>query len=161
MSDCKISQNMEFGDIIIWIIALLSLIFSVFNSSRKKRKEREEAARCTRTSPQHTHNEVESDDDWWLKPSTAPIPTAKMPPKPYVRKEFQSSLDLINSYDEDSSSEDAAFGKKRGRKNIYEKRRKSHTDRAVHPLLKDLLNDSGTHELKKGLIYGEILQRRY
>ena len=153
---------MEIGNLIYLILGVLFLVFQIFNSSNKKKqqKEQEEAAR-QKTGSQRTHHEEESDDDWWLKPSTTPIPTAKMPPKPYVRKEFQSSLDLINSYDEDSSSEDAAFGKKRGRKNIYEKRRKSHSERAVHPLLKDLLSDSGTHELKKGFIYGEILQRRY
>jgi type II secretory pathway pseudopilin PulG len=158
LSDYKINQNMEFGDIIFLLLGAVVLLFSFFNNSRKRKQqqEQEEAAR-QRTDSQHTtYSKAESDDDWWLKPSAPSMP-AGIPPKPYVRKEFQSSLDLISSYEDG----DSAF--QGGSESIYEKRggRKIRRTATVHPLLQDLISDSGTEELKKGLIYREIFERKY
>ena len=149
---------MDSGTIIYLILGAVLLLFNLFNSSskRKKQKEQEEMAR-QRTDSQRHYDEAESDDDWWLKPSAPPVPTS-IQPTPYVRKEFQSSLGSAASYGEESS----VFAQ-RSSESIYEKRgsRKMRRAATVHPLLHDLLHDSGTDELRKGLIYGEILQRKY
>ena len=148
---------MDSGTIIYLILGAALLLFNLFNSSNKRKKQREqqEAAR-QRTESQPSYSEAESDEDWWLKPSTQSIPKG-IPSTPYVRKEFQSSLGSAASYGEESSA--FAQGSSRG----IEKRggRKIRRAATVHPLLKDLLNDSGTDELRKGLIYSEIFQRKY
>ena len=147
---------MDSGTIIYLILGAILLLFNVFNSSnkRKKRQEQQEAAR-QRTDSQNHYDEAESDEDWWLKPSAQPTPTG-IPPTPYIRKEFQSSLGSAVGY-----GEEPAFAQ--GSSRNIEKRgsRKIRRVATMHPLLKDLSSDSGTDELRKAVIYGEILQRKY
>ena len=154
MSDCKITKNMGPGDIIFLVVAALSLMFSLINSSNKQKKRREEQEKVRQRTNNQTPNKAESDEDWWLTPST--VSKSKVPP-PYVRKEFQSSIGSMN-YGEESSS----FNQPSSGRNI-EKRggRKITRASSIHPLLSDLMSDSGATELKKGFIYSEILQRKY
>ncbi|MDR0334151.1 MAG: hypothetical protein LBI15_11920 [Dysgonamonadaceae bacterium] len=157
---------MEFGDLIYFILVIAFMVLGFFNDARKrkKRKMEREASTSHQDSQKQSENQhkVEDSDDWWRNlPKTPPIPTTKKP-TPYVRKEFQSSLDLVTNFEGESSLKDSIFVQDAAFTNIYEeKRRRKQSPPLVHPLVRDLLNDSGNKELKKGLIYGEILQRKY
>jgi hypothetical protein len=157
---------MEFGDLIYFILVIAFMILGFFNDARKrkKRKMEQEASAPHQNSQKQPKNQhkVEDSDDWWKNsPKTPPIPTTKKP-APYVRKEFQSSLDLVTNFEGESSLKGSIFVQDPAFLNIYEQKRKQkQSPPPVHPLVRDLLNDSGNKELKKGLIYGEILQRKY
>ena len=142
---------MDSGTIIYLILGAALLLFNLFNSSNKRKKQKEEQEKARQqTTNQHTNNKV--DEDWWLKPSPSTIPKV---PSAYVRKEFQSSLG--SGYGEESPAFESSS---RGN---YETRggRKITRASSVHPLLNALANDSGTDELRRAVIYSEILQRKY
>ena len=149
---------MEIGNLIYLIIGLVILVMNVVGSSNKRKKEQEkqEAKRQQSTSipPVRT---TESDEDWWLNPSPSSIPkTPKgIPATPYVRKEFQSSLGTLSNYAESSFERPSSRN--------FEKRgsRKIKRVANVHPILHDLVNKSGTNELRKAFIYSEIFPRKY
>jgi uncharacterized protein YneF (UPF0154 family) len=157
---------MEFGDLIYFILVIAFMILGFFNDARKrkKRKMEQEASISRQNSQREFENQKKTDDlvDWWKNlPKTPPVPATKKP-APYVRKEFQSSLDLVTDFEGESSLKDSIFVQDPAFLNIYEQKRKlKQSPPPVHPLVRDLLNDSGNKELKKGLIYGEILQRKY
>ena len=174
MWDCKINQNMEIGDIIFYLLGILFLVFSFFNSTRKrKRREMEQEEAASKRDFQHEYDnqrhEADDEEDWWMKPSSPQpqVKTSTVAPA-YVKKEFQSSIDLATDFTKESSLrgsifvDDGNFGtnvstitpEKRGS-------RKVRKPAVVHPLVRELVNEPGTEELKKGLIYSEIFQRRY
>jgi hypothetical protein len=157
---------MEFGDLIYFILVIAFMILGFFNDARKRKKRKlEQEASTSHQNPQkqsENQYKVESSDDWWRNlPKAPPVSTTKKS-APYARKEFQSSLDLVTNFEGESSLKDSIFVQDAAFTNIYEeKRRQKQAPPSTHPLVRDLLNDSGNNELKKGLVYGEILQRRY
>jgi hypothetical protein len=156
---------MEFGDIIYFLAIVVLMILGFLNDYRKRRKRQQEKATSAPYDDfqRQVENQKRADDldDWWnAKPVLPPPPTVKAPPV-YVRKDFQSSIGSAASYEGQSSLGQSAFAQGANFENFYERRRQGQTVTTVHPLLQDLLNDSGTEELRKGLIYREILQRKY
>jgi len=96
------------------------------------------------------------------------------------RPVFQSSLDLAtdfskqsslkssifvfdaeSSYDFESDSIDISAMLVSYKEKDSEETMKEIRGSSFHPLIKGLLGDAGNDELKKGVIYGEIMQRRF
>jgi hypothetical protein len=154
---------MEFGDIIYFLLIVVFMILGFLNDYRKRRRRQQEkeASAPYDDFQRQFENQKKADDldDWWNAKPAQP-PTVKAPPV-YVRKDFQSSIGSAASYEGQSALGSSAFAQGANFENFYEKRRQGQTATTVHPLLQDLLSDSGTEELKKGLIYKEILQRKY
>ena len=167
MSGCKINQNMEFGDIFYFILILLFAILGFFNESNKKKKLKQQ-------NSEEDFRPIISDesDEPFLH---HPLPqTRDLPPavphqaQKTARPEFRSSLDLVTDFTKLSSLKDSIF--------VYdaddsfaqsasdtgmEQETLSETNSSLHPLVAELIGEGGEDALKKGLIYGEIMQRKY
>lgn len=104
------------------------------------------------------------------------IKRKEMPPPPPVdrpvasgRREFQSSIDLVSIHEDKTIPSSYTFDydvnsfyeKDEDSPDLTEDAREEKIKREVHPLIKELKGDTGREELKKGLIYGKIMQRKY
>jgi hypothetical protein len=87
-----------------------------------------------------------------------------------VNKDYRSSLDLVTDFDKQSSLKgsifvydaDSSFAQEADSSDMYEEEATAvYKKDSVHPLVEDLMGDSGINELKKMVIYSEILQRKY
>ena len=174
MSGCKINQNMEFGDIIYFILLLFFVILGFFNDSRKK-KQREQVE--AQQLPEVEFPPIVEDDNDKELFSTMkdtnynnlhpPIPTTYSAKERYDN--FQSSLDLVSIHEEPSTLSSYIFDYDLN--SFYEVdvdsldatdiAREEKSEKLLHPLLQDLKSYAGGKELKKGLIYAEIMQRKY
>lgn len=168
---------MESGDIIYFILLVFFAILGFFNDSRKKKQQKQWEAQ--------NRPEVESrpffDEEREVIPSQPQVRRRKVslpPPVPAaysgaeVHREFRSSIDLVSIHDEQSSRPGYSYDYDAG---SYEKDPDSpdiadtyHGNSeekvvkgSLHPLIRELREEAGREELKKGLIYGEIIQRKY
>lgn len=157
---------MEFGDIIYLILLLAFFVFGIFNDSKKKKKK-------ISKSTQPVNLEEEFRDvfrEVFQKPQKQPVP----PPTPKVVKsksqparpamasarstrwEFQSSLGLVTDFEGESSLKDSMFASER-----FDNRPEMEAGETVHPILEQLRSKDGQSEIRKAVIYSEILNRRY
>lgn len=167
LSGCKINQIMESGDIIYFILLLFFVILGFFNDSRKKKNMQQQNEKGSGPFID------DSDDEPILRRLSLPKKTASTtttPPAPpvYVRPEFRSSLDLVTDFegvsslkgslfvhdDDDSFAQDAV-------KEYDFKEDSSKNMSSLHPLVAELAGEAGEEALKRGLIYGEIMLRKY
>lgn len=178
LSGCKINQNMEFDDIIYFILLVFFMILGFFNDSRKKKdKQKQQSEEHSRP-----YFDVPEEDipPRWLEPNV--LEKTKTPPLPPVsiveegRTAFQSSMDLTTDFAKESSLKssifvfdaDVSYDKDPDTLDIAEmadsylqKTTDGEKRGSPHPLLGDLYGDAGRKELIKGLIIGEIMQRKY
>ena len=169
----KINQNMEFGDIIYLIILLFFMILGFFNDSRKKKnkQEREAGKNAVPFPEERIETILQTIEHEKKKRQTTihpPIPAAYSGKD--VHKTFQSSMDLVTDFEGQSSLKssifvydaDSSFAQDSDASDIFNKKASATGLRTVvHPLIADLMGDGGREELKKGLVYGEILRRKY
>lgn len=165
IGSAKLHQNMDSGTIIYLIIGAALLLFNFINSSNKQKKRREQEEVARQSTEYHreyeTSGETHDADDWWRQMPPTPVASPPYIPSP-VRKEFQSSLDLVANFDGESSLKSSIPVQDSGFANVYEtKRRRKQSPPPMHPLVRDLLNDTGTDELRKGLVYSEILKQKF
>jgi hypothetical protein len=166
---------MEFGDIIYFILLVFFMILGFFNDSRKKKNKQKESGGNTKpvdeaideTFFQKMERQRNSRMD--KKKTTPPA----LPPAYSgrdVHTQFQSSMDLVTDFKKESSLKnsifvfdaDSSFAQESDFSDAPDKRVSAvQKDTSLHPLVADLFGDGGLEELKKGLIYGEILQRKY
>ena len=154
---------MESGDIIYFILLVFFMILGFFNDSRKKKQQKQ--AEAQRQAEAQQLPEVE----FAQNPKTLPPPL----PTTYSAKErydnFQSSLDLVSIHEEPSTLSSYIFDYDANSfyeidldsPDLPEIAREDKSGKLSHPLLQGLRSDTGREELKKGLIYGEIMQRKY
>ena len=157
---------MEFGDIIYLILMLAFFVFGIFNDSKKKKKK-------ISKSPQPVNLEEEFRDvfrEVFQKPQRQPIspPTPKtvknenrlarpaMASARSTRWEFQSSLDLVTDFEGESSLKGSMFASER-----FDNHHEMKEMETVHPILEQLRSKNGQSEIRKAVIYSEILNRRY
>ena len=157
---------MEFGDIIYLLLMLAFFVFGIFNDSKKKKKK-------ISKSTQPVNLEEEFRDvfrEVFQKPQRQPIP----PPTPKTvknrsqlarpamtsarstRYEFQSSLDLVTDFEGESSLKGSLFASE-----LFDNRSEMKTVETVHPILEQLRSKDGQSEIRKAVIYSEILNRKY
>lgn len=170
LSRCKINQNMEFGDIIYFILLLFFVILGFFNDSRKKRNlQQNQHDRSAEVFPGEGDDEPFS--PYLPRPYVVEIPPA-VPPRVQkdVRPGFRSSLDLVTDFEGQSSLKssifvydaDASFDQETAPGELDSEQLSSvGWNLSTHPLLAELNSDAGPDALRKGLIYGEIMQRKY
>jgi hypothetical protein len=170
LSGCKINQNMEFGDIIYFILLLFFVILGFFNDSRKKRNlQQKQHDRSAEVFPGEGDDEPFS--PYLPRPYVVEIPPAVPPRVPKdVRPGFRSSLDLVTDFEGQSSLKssifvydaDASFDQETAPGELNSEQLSSvGWNLSTHPLLAELNSDAGPDALRKGLIYGEIMQRKY
>ncbi len=170
LSRCKINQNMEFGDIIYFILLLFFVILGFFNDSRKKRNlQQKQHDRSAEVFPGEGDDEPFS--PYLPRPYVVEIPPAVPPRVPKdVRPGFRSSLDLVTDFEGQSSLKssifvydaDASFDQETAPGELNSEQLSSvGWNLSTHPLLAELNSDAGPDALRKGLIYGEIMQRKY
>ena len=141
-----------------------------FNDSRKKKQQQQqtEAERQREVKfPTFFEKEEEVEEKVILPNLPPPVPAANSAKERYDN--FQSSLDLVSIHEEPSSLSTYTFDYDAN--SFYEvdsessdtpdNARKDKSTKSLHPLLLGLRSDTGREELKKGLIYGEIIQRKY
>lgn len=168
LSGCKINQIMEFGDIIYLILILFFAILGFSNESRKKKNQQQQQK--SEKDFSHTFDDEEEDEPY-LQHLPGDLPPAPEPQAPKsTRPEFRSSLDLVTNFEEESSLKGSIFVYDADESFAQESPQDEATtgqtnafDQAsfVHPLLAELTGDGAVEALKKGLIYGEIMQRKY
>lgn len=180
---CKINQIMEFGDIIYFILLVFFMILGFFNDSRKKKnQQKQQSAEQSRPYFDEPEENI---------PSYRPEPralsrTKTVPPTPSRlkveegRTAFQSSMELTTDFAKESSLKSSIFvfdadsSYDLGSDSVeiadmmdtYLQKSQEETNEDMkssfsHHLIFDLLGNEGRQELKKGLIYGEIMQRKY
>lgn len=169
---------MEFGDIIYFILLVFFMILGFFNDSRKKKRQKQAEAQDQPEAELRPFFEEEKEE---VVPPQPQVMKRKASPPPIpatflerdVHKEFRSSLDLVSIHDEQSSRPGYSYDYNAN--SFYEKDPNSpdiadtyHSDTSekivkgiIHPLIKELREEAGREELKKGLVYGEIIQRKY
>ncbi|MDR2817023.1 MAG: hypothetical protein LBB62_10035 [Proteiniphilum sp.] len=160
---------MEFGDIIYFILLVFFMILGFFNDSRKKKQQRKQ----TEAEPRPFFEEERESIPGRSQESRWPEKSRSAPPVPYsgkgVHREFRSSSDLVSIHDEQSShpsytfdyDADSFYEKDTDSPDVPENVRDEIAERSVHPLIKGLRGDASREELTKGLIYGEIIRRKY
>lgn len=172
LSGCKINQNMEFGDVIYFVLLVFFVILGFFKDSRKKRQlQRQMEAEYRPLTGE------EEEMDGWVRPRESdryspvppPLPPASAREGKGVHREFRSSADLVSIRDEQSSQPGYAFDYDAN--SFYEEdpdspdasgdARKAAAEGFMHPLLGNPASEEGHEDLKKGLVYGEIIRRRY
>jgi hypothetical protein len=167
---------MEFGDIIYFILLVFFMILGFFNDSRKK-KNLQKKQTGTNSVPvpdkidETFYQKMERQRNKLGNEKTTPPPA--LPPTysgKEVHTQFQSSMDLVTDFKKESSLKssifvfdaDSSFAQESDSSDDFNSKRPAvQKGSSVHPLVRDLLTDGGMEELKKGLIYGEILQRKY
>lgn len=164
MSDYKINQNMEFGDIIYFILLAFFMILGFFNDSRKKKKQKQWEAEQREVEFAPFSDEQ---DDEIVLPTPPPLPAAPSAKERY--ENFQSSIDLVSIHEEPSAGSSYIFDYEAN--SFYEedpdapdapeKSKENNSNKIQHPFLRALKEETGREELKKGLIYGEIILRKY
>lgn len=165
LSGYKINQNMEFGDIIYLILILFFAILGFSNESRKKKNQQQQREK------DFSHTFDDEEDEPWLQhlPGDLPPVPAHQAQKS-TRPEFRSSLDLVTDFEEASSLKgsifvydaDESFAQESTQDDATTGQTSAFDQRSfVHPLVAELTGDGAVEALKKGLIYGEIMQRKY
>lgn len=172
MSGCKINQIMEFGDIIYFILLLFFAILGFFNESRKKKNLQQQQKGESELRPLFGE-EMDEDEPYLYH---LPLPKqSELPPSPPVtqknkRTEFRSSLDLVTDFEGVSSLKSSIFvydaddSFAQDDASVFtatEQEKRNDKSHALHPLVAELTGEGGEEALKKGLIYGEIMQRKY
>ena len=177
---CKINQNMDFGDIIYFLLLIAFMVLGFFSDARKRKKKEEE---LKRRGPVPLPSEQMEDD--YLPPPSPMLPPIRefhstLSPSDFSKygSEATSSYDY-NSFDNTRSSlSDASFSHLAGSSYIpdsptlpdspempVESRSRRTSDGKnrgdVHPLVAELHGENASNELRKGIIYSELLNRRY
>ena len=172
LSGCKINQIMEFGDIIYFILLLFFAILGFFNESRKKKNIQQQQKGESESRPLFGE-EMDEDEPYLYH---LPLPKqSELPPSPPVtqknkRTEFRSSLDLVTDFEGVSSLKNSLFvydaddsfaQDETSVFTVSEQEQRNDMISTLHPLVAELAGESGEEALKRGLIYGEIMQRKY
>lgn len=165
MSGCKINQNMEFGDIIYFILLVFFVILGFFNDSRKKRQQQQSEVESRPFFDEESEIVPPRIEKHKVAPPPIPVPYSSEG----VHKDFRSSLDLVSIHDEQPSHPSYTFDYNVNSfyeddpdsPEISDNAREEVSNKTLHPLIKALRDDTGHEELKKGLIYGEIMLRKY
>lgn len=143
---------MDSGDIIYLIIAVFFMILGFFNKSKEKKKNTankpaENASPLFPPIPPITVTKKNREEE--NRHATPPLP-----PKPV----FQSSLDLVTDFEGESSLKGVRFDK--GVDFSYEEKPDSQTV-IYHNAIADLVQENAHGELRKALIYKEVLQQKF
>ena len=164
MSDHKINQKMDLGDIVYIIIALILMIFGFFNKSKQNQKQEKQSKR---PKPIPSFSDVllskEDESDYYDQSSDEMDNLENFDhviPPPPSRPVFQSSMDLVTDFEKESSihpvgstySKDEQRYMVQSIEKVYDEQ---------HDLLRDLLRDNAGDELKKAILYKEILEPRF
>ncbi|MDO5524413.1 MAG: hypothetical protein Q4G48_10265, partial [Bacteroidia bacterium] len=72
------------------------------------------------------------------------------------RREFQSSMDLVTNFEGESSLKGAIFSS-----GLFENQQEMKRIETLHPILEQLRGETGQAEIRKAIIYSEILKRKY
>ena len=167
---------MEIGDLFYIIILTLFMILGFFNDSKKKKNEQKQQPEPKYRSFEMGEMEEEIPPFYNKKP---PLPLKDLAKNKYSEKEiskyhskegrvvFQSSMGLVTDFKKESS-----LGSSFTTTNtdyIYQQREDSQEtitsntkDRLMHhSIINDLSGENRKSELIKGIIYNEILKRRY
>ena len=172
MSGCKINQIMEFGDIIYFILLLFFAILGFFNESRKKKNLQQQQKGESESRPLFGE-EMDGDEPYLYHlplPKQSELPPVPPAPQKNKRPEFRSSLDLVTDFEGVSSLKSSIFvydaddSFAQDDASVFtasEQEKPNEKSRTLHPLVAELTGEGGEEALKKGLIYGEIMQRKY
>jgi hypothetical protein len=151
---------MESGDIIYFILLVFFMILGFFKESRKKKQQRQQ--RLEEESRPFV-DEERDERRWREEYRTVPPPAPAVPAEQGVHREFRSSADLVSIHVEQSPQSSYAFDYDAN--SFYEKDPGfSGREEAEKPSARSWIGEpgSGMHDdLKKGLIYGEIIQKKY
>ena len=71
-------------------------------------------------------------------------------------REFQSSLELVTDFEGESSLKGSMFASE-----LFDNRPEMKAVETVHPILEQLRSKDGQSEIRKAVIYSEILNRKY
>lgn len=161
---------MEFSDIIYFILLLFFAILGFFNESRKKKNLQQQQQGERDSKPLFTEEEDEPYLHHLPLPQTRDLPPTTPPVQKNKRREFQSSLDLVTDFEGVSSLKNSLFvydaddsfaQDETSVFTVSEQEQRNDMISTLHPLVAELAGESGEEALKRGLIYGEIMQRKY
>lgn len=151
---------MDLGDILYYIVVAAFLILGIFNNIRKQ-KEKQTAPPI----PPVAHTDF---DEWDETPEwnhemlpPAPAPPAEERWKP---REFQSSVDLVADFGKETNY----FADEEGIRSVFDDDGDDGGGEIsqplfapVNPITEELRGDNMPRELRKAVLYSEILQRKY
>ncbi len=166
---------MEFGDIIYFILLVFFVILGFFNDSRKKKQEQQKQQEAKRQPEETLRPFWEESGEPTFAPQTKRKSPAIPPPAPVAVSakdrydQFQSSLDLVSIHQEPSTLSSYTFDydansfyeKDTDSLDIPDEIKEENRIKVIHPWIKELRDISARDQLKKGLIYGEIMQKKW
>ncbi len=155
---------MEFGDIIYLLLMLAFFVFGIFNDSKKKKKKINKSTEPINREIREVFREVFQNKEkqpvppptpTTVKRKKQPVTTATSTAK-YTPREFQSSLDLVTNFEGESSLKGSMFAS-----DLFDGQKEMKARETFHPILEQLRSRDGQSEIRKAVIYSEILNRKY
>ena len=166
---------MEIGDLFYIIILSLFMILGFFNDSKKKKNEQKQQSQSKPDTYQSDEPEVIPP---LYKKITPPNPNVLNRKQPWEYKNskryseegqsvFKSSMGLLTDFSKESSLKNSIYVNDTGE--TYMQVTDSHNrmtsfdnNQAIgNDIKNDLIGENSRNELVKGLIYSEILKRKY
>lgn len=153
---------MEFGDIVYLILIIAFMFFGFFKEFRKKNRRTDAHTEPENRDSRDLFDEIFGTDDQHQTPPPVPAVKKQRPPekektmrsKAYV---FQSSMDLVTDFEGESSLKGYKFKDHLKKDESADHR----TAATAHSLLNELTGANRRRELKKAIIYSELLKRKY
>lgn len=146
----KLIKYMDVGDIIYYIVIVIFILFGFFNKSKKEEKKKQMTT-SQRPSPVTGLPQLPNKQ----KNKGIRIERPQQPPPPVKRPEFQSSLNLVMNFEGESSLQNSIYVNE----NEVSEAEQTNTE-TVHPIVGELIQ-ADVNELRRAVIYSEILHRKY
>lgn len=155
---------MEFGDIIYLLLMLAFFVFGIFNDSKKKKKKIDKSTEPINREIREVFREVFQNKEKQPVPPPTPkavkkksqVATPTISSAKSTRPAFQSSLDLVTNFEGESSLKGSMFASE-----LFDKQKEMKMAEIFHPILEQLRSKDGQSEIRKAVIYSEILNRKY
>lgn len=159
---------MEFEDILYLILMLVFAVFGIFNDSKKRKKRVGEATQPVNREEEFRDVFREIFQNSSKQQTPPPVPR-NIPAEKNRRKSasmfqnsksryqgFQSSLDLVTNFEGESSLKGSLYVSE-----SLDRREAGKQTDISHPVLECLRGSERSTEVRKAVIYSEILKRKY
>ncbi|HBK30555.1 MAG TPA: hypothetical protein DDZ78_02885, partial [Porphyromonadaceae bacterium] len=163
-------QNMEFGDIIYFILLVFFVILGFFNNSKEEKdsQKKQKKSQLPPLTPVFRPGgdwlepkEKKNYDRQRSSPTPPPVHTSSSGPTPLPSRDFKSSLTLTADLNRYSSASQSLFVDEEGEKSVYRNDASGANTAGRHWIISDLQSDSAKDELRKGIIYSELLKTKF
>lgn len=163
---------MELSDVVYLILMLGFVVFGIFNDSKKKKRKLDSSTESLNGDEDESEvrdvfRDIFKKFEQQHTPPPTPVATSTTKRKQPTHEKrfkqsagamdsFESSMSLVTNFERESSLKDFRFANESLEVSDF-----PDTDKTVHPLLNDLTGGDIQAEIRKAILYSEILNRKY